>query len=108
MEEVRDWVLVVALIALIPALSVSLLVLALGGWKTLRGVRRLRRLHDDHVPAITEASTERLKAINEQLSARGGLLGLAINITRLLRSRRRSRKKSPLQRAREALAALRS
>ena len=107
MEEVRDWVLVVALIALAPALFVWLLVLALGGWKTLRGVRRLRRLHDDHVPAFTEASAERFHDLNEQLSNRDGLLEFAISATRLMRSRRRRKKRSRLQWAREVLAVLR-
>ena len=107
MEDIRDWVLVVALIALGLGLFASVLVLGFAGWKTLRGVRRLRRLHDDYVPAFVAASADRVQALNEQLSSRSGLLEVALSAARLLRARRKRRKKSRLQRAREVLAALR-
>ena len=107
MEDIRDWVLVVALIALGVAVFVSLLVLAFAGWKTLRGLRRLRRLHDDHVPDLLAANSDRVQALNEHLSSRGGLLELALSAARLLRARRKRKKMSRLQRAREALVALR-
>ncbi len=58
LQDVRDWIVVVAVIALSLAAFVALLIYAFVGYKTLRAVRALNRLNDEQL-------RERLIGFNE-------------------------------------------
>ena len=77
MEEIRDYVLIVALILLALVTLVALTVLSFIAWKLLKGLRWARRQQDDRVSPLVEAAGERLTAINEELASGSGMAGLA-------------------------------
>lgn len=107
MEEIRDYVIIVALILAGLTTFVIVLALTLVGWKTFKGVRWLRRQHDDRLAPLVDSAAARISGMNEQMSAGSGAWELALAGYRLLQSKRKSRKKSRLQRLRKAVADLR-
>lgn len=107
MEEIRDYVIIVALIVTAAMTFVVILALAVIGWKTFKGVRWLRRQHDDRLAPLVESAAARIDGMNQQMSAGSGALELALAGYRLVQSKRKRRKKSRLERLRKALADLR-
>ena len=107
MEEIRDYVIIVALILGGLITFVIVLALAFVGWKTLKGVRWLRRQHDDRLAPLVESAAARIGTMNQQMSAGSGALELALAGYRLVQSKRKRKKKSRLERLRKAVADLR-
>ena len=107
MDEIRDYVLIVALILLALVTLVALTVLSVIAWKLLKGLRWARRQQDDRVAPLVGAAGERLASINEELASGSGVAGLALAAYRAAQSRRKRRTPTRTQRARAALSQLR-
>ena len=73
MEEIRDYVLIVALILLGLLTLVALTAFSLIAWKLLKGVRWARRQHDDRLSPLVAAANERVAAINAGLASGSGV-----------------------------------
>lgn len=107
MEEIRDYVLIVALImyGLVGlALTLGLTLIA---WKLLTGVRWLRRKHDDVLRPAVQTGAERVTALNTQMASGSGASELALAGFRLVQSKRKRRRKTRLQKAKELISVLR-
>jgi hypothetical protein len=107
-EEIRDYVLIVALILVALVTLVTLTALSLIAWKVLKGVRWARRQHDDRLSPLVASAGERLSGVNEGLASGAGVADLALAAYRFARSKRKRRKPTRAQRARAALSQLRS
>ena len=107
MEEIRDYVLIVALILLALVTLVALTVLSFIAWKLLKGLRWARRQQDDRLSPLVASAGERLTSINEELASGAGVAGLALAAYRFAQAKRKRRKLSRTQRARAALSQLR-
>ncbi len=107
MDEIRDYVLIVALILLALVTFVALTALSIVAWKLLKGLRWARRQQDDRLSPLVEAAGERLSTINEELASGAGVAGLALAAYRAAQSRRKRRTPTRTQRARAALSRVR-
>ena len=93
MDEIRDIVVIVALIALSLVALAFILLTALGGYLLLRIVRALRRLHDQRiVPAVDQLNARLDEHSGEGASAPMRAL-LAAGMRRLVAGRRRKRRR---------------
>ena len=107
MEEIRDYVIIVAVILLGTIMFALTLAIAFVGWKLLKGVRWVRRQHDNRLaPLVTSAAAE-IGSMTERMAGGSGGLELARAGIALVQSRRKRRKKSRLARLRQTVSALR-
>ena len=94
MDNIRDIVIIAVLIGLSLLFAVLTLVLAFAGYKTLRVVRRVRRLGDEGAATFIELAHEKLSEWNERDSGPGGgIVGAGASALRWVRRRRRRNKK---------------
>ncbi|PZC42225.1 MAG: hypothetical protein DK306_002367 [Chloroflexi bacterium] len=107
MEDVRDYVLIVALIMYGVTAFVLMLALTFACWKLLKGLRWVRRQHDDRLAPLVLSTSERIVAMNTQMSDGSGATEVAMAGFRFLQSKRKRRRKTRLQRARATIAHLR-
>ena len=107
MAEIRDYVIIVAVIFAGTATFALTLALAFLGWKTLKGLRWVRRQHDERLTPLVESASARIGSMNEQMSTGSGALTLALSGYRAVNARRKRRKRSRLQRLRKTVADLR-
>lgn len=108
MEEIRDYVLIVALILLALLTLAALTAFSFVAWKVLKGVRWARRQHDDRLSPLVASANERLGAINEGLASGSGVADLALAAYRFAQSKRKRRKRTRMERARAALSGWRT
>ncbi len=108
MEEIRDYVLIVALILLALVTLAALTAFSLIAWKVFKGVRWARRQHDGRLSPLVASANERLASINAGLASGSGVADLALAAYRFARSTRKRRKPTRMERARAALSQLRT
>jgi hypothetical protein len=93
-DDIRDIVIIAALIGFSLLLAVFTLALAFAGYKTVRVVRRVRRLGDEGAANAIGLAHEKLSEWNARDSGPdGGLFGAGVAGLRWVRRRRRRRKK---------------
>lgn len=107
MEEIRDYVLIVSLIAAGTVVFVLMLGLTFVSWKTFKGVRWLRRQHDRRLTPLVETASERVQTMNQKMSDGSGALELALAGYRFAQSKRKAKKKSRMDKLRELVTTLR-
>lgn len=107
MEEIRDYVIVVSLILGGTITFVLVLGLTFVSWKTLKGVRWLRRQHDECLTPLVDTAAEHIQTMNEQMSTGSGALELGMAGYRFAQAKRKRRKKSRIDKLRQAITALR-
>lgn len=94
MNEIRDIVVIVALISSSLLLAAVTLALAYAGYKTLRIVRRIKRLNAESALPLIERAHENLSNWNERESGPGrGMVAAGVSALRWVRRRRRRKKK---------------
>ncbi len=99
MDDIRDIVLIAALIGLSLVMLVGALVMAFAASRSLRGLRAVQRLHDRRVPSGLDQLQTRMTALNErQAWEPGGLGSLIWAVYRRLRAWRRRRRFAFLRR----------
>jgi hypothetical protein len=107
-EEIRDYVIIVAVIVAGLTTFAITLALAFVGWKTFKGVRWLRRQHDARLAPLIASAASQIGSMNDQMSTGSGAFELLLSGYRGTQSKRNRRKKSRLQRLRKAVSDLRS
>ncbi len=94
MNDIRDIVVIAALIGSSLLLAAFTLVLAYAGYKTLRIVRRIERLNNEQVATLIEQAHEKLGGWNDREGgANGGIASAGLSALRWARRRRRRKKK---------------
>ena len=102
MDDIRDVIIIAALIALSLFAFLGVLIVGFAGYKTLKVVRAANRLLDERVAAGFDQGRARLDGFRESRELDpSGLQSLIIDAIRMVRARRK--KKSRLQRLRERL-----
>ncbi len=94
MDDIRDIVVITTLIGLTLLVAILTLALTFAGYKTLRVVRRARRLGDEGAARFIDRAHEQLSEWNARDSGPdGGIVGAGISALRWGRRRRRRKKK---------------
>jgi hypothetical protein len=93
-DDIRDVVIIAALIGLSLMLALFTLVLAFAGYKMVRILRRVRRLSDARLMTLIDSAHERLSDWNERETRAGSGIAAAAGFgVRWIRRRRRRKKK---------------
>jgi hypothetical protein len=93
-DDIRDIVVIAALIGSSLLLAALTLVLAYAGYKTLRIVRRIQRLNDEQAVTFIARAQEKLGGWNDrEAGAGGGIAAAGLSALRWARRRRRRKKK---------------
>mgnify|MGYP004128933101 CR=1 FL=1 len=94
LQDIRDWIVVVAVIVLSLALFVVLLICAFVGYKTWRGVRALNRLNDEQLRERLIGFNERFREwIEADVFTLSGLTAAGIGGLRRVQARRKPKRR---------------
>lgn len=94
LQDIRDVIVVAAVVGLSLVAFVLLLVYTFVGYKTWRGIRRLNRLHEDQLRLRLDSFNDRVGDLLEDGAFTGsGLVALAIGGVRAVRERRKPKKR---------------
>lgn len=93
-EEVRDIVIIAALIALAAVVVVFALIIGYAGYRTLRVVRRMRRFHDQAVQdGLERAHDQMVQWREDRVWEPRGMARMPFGLLRFVRARRKPKKK---------------
>lgn len=94
LQDLRDWIVVVAVIGLSLAVFVTLLICAFVGYKTLRAVRALNRLNDEQLRQRLIGFNERFREwIDGDVFTISGLTAVGIGGVRRVQARRKPKRR---------------